>query len=188
MIYFLEGQVVQKGENYLILNRGGLGYQIFVNDFLLSQAKLGLSIKIFTHLYFYEEVAQLYGFLSEEELMFFKKLNQIPNIGPKSAMNILSVIKLSDLKRAILAGDEGALNKISGIGKKTAERIIVEMKDKIDKIDQTSIDQDQDGEVIDGLMKLGYSLKQAREALRRIPVGVKGTSARLKEALKIIVD
>jgi len=187
MIYFLEGTISQVGENYVVLAIGGLGYQVFVGDFFLAQAKIGQFIKVFTHFRLYEENAQLYGFNTEEELMFFNKLNNIPNIGPRSAMNILSAVKLPDLRRAILSGDEEALNKVSGIGKKTASRIIVEMKDKIKTMDKIGAGVGGDAEVIDGLMSLGYNLKQAREAVRKISSDIYGASARLKAALKIIV-
>jgi Holliday junction DNA helicase RuvA len=188
MIYFLEGTVGQVGENYIILTNSGVGYQVFVNEFFLAQAKVGQSIKVFTSFHLSEESARLYGFNTEEELSFFNKLNNIPNIGPKSAMNILSAIKLPDLRRAILDGDEEALNKISGIGKKTASRIIIEMRDKIKTIDKISGGSGDDAAVIDGLVSLGYNLRQAREAVRKISPNIAGTSARLKAALKTIVD
>ena len=188
MIYFLEGTISQVGDHYIILASNGLGYQVFVSEFFLTQAKIGQSVKIFTHFHLYEETAQLYGFSTEEELTFFNKLNNIPNIGPRSAMNILSSIKLPDLRRAILDGDEEALNKVSGIGKKTAVRIIIEMKDKIKTVDKIGASAGDDAEVIDGLMSLGYNLKQAREAVREISPDISGAGARLKAALKTIVD
>lgn len=186
MIYCLEGRISQKGENYLIIEAGSLGYQVFVNDFLLAKTKIDQITKVFTHLYIYEETMQLYGFETEEELVFFKKLNNIPNIGPKSANNILSAIKLSDLKRAIVNEDMDALNKVSGIGKKTAERIIVELKDKIQKIDALTGSGKEDSDVIDALMSLGYPLKDAREVIKKVPENIKGANDRLKEALKIL--
>lgn len=186
MIYCLEGRISQKGENYLIIEAGSLGYQVFVNDFLLAKTKIDQIIKIFTYLHVHEELVQLYGFETEEELFFFKKLNSISNIGPKSANNILSAIKLSDLKRAIVNEDMDALNKVSGIGKKTAERIIVELKDKIKKTDTLTGNGREDGDVIDALMSLGYPLKDAREVIKKIPENIKGANDRLKQALKII--
>ncbi|MDD2646547.1 MAG: Holliday junction branch migration protein RuvA [Patescibacteria group bacterium] len=186
MIYYIEGQVKQKGDNYLVIDSGSLGYQIFVNDFLLNKAKLNELIKIFTHFHVYEETLQLYGFETEEELSFFKKLNNIPNIGPKSANNILSAIKLSDLKRAIINEDMEALNKVSGIGKKTAERIIIELKDKINDVTSSTATGKDDSDVIDGLISLGYTLKDSRVAIKKIPESVKGANERLKQALKIL--
>jgi holliday junction DNA helicase RuvA len=186
MIYFIEGQVKQKGDNYLVISSGNLGYQVFVNDFLLNKVRLNEQIKIFTHLYVHEEIVQLYGFETEEELSFFKKLNTIPNIGPKSANNILSAIKLSDLKRAIINEDMDALNKVSGIGKKTAERIIIELKDKIKDTISPSGSSKNDSDIIDGLISLGYTLKDSREAIKKIPENIKGVNDRLKQALKIL--
>lgn len=185
MIYLLKGKVIQKGENYLILEADNFGYQIFVSDFLLNKTKIGQEIKLWTFFYLREETAELYGFETEEELDFFKRLNAVPNIGPKSAIGILSAIKIADLKRAILNENYKTLTKVSGIGKKTAERIIVEMKGKIEKIfEKTGVDED--AEVIDALVKLGYSLKDAREAIRKIPENIRGTKERLRETLRLI--
>lgn len=185
MIYSIEGKISQKGENYLILEIDDIGYQIFVSDFLLNKAKIGQEIKLWTFLYLREETIELYGFETEDELDFFKKLNAVPNIGPKSAIGVLSVVKISDLKRAILNENYDVLTKVSGIGKKTAERIIIEMKGKVEKMFEAA-ERTEDAEVIDALIKLGYPLKEAREATRKIPENIRGAKERLKEALKII--
>lgn len=186
MIYFLKGKVKQKGENYLVIETNNLGYQVFVTDFLLNKTKVNQEVQIFIYLYLREETIELYGFEAEEELDFFKQLNAIPGIGPKSAISVLSLIRLSDLKKAILNENSDVLTKVSGIGKKTAERIIVELKSKISKKFSAPIESYEDGQVIEALIKLGYSLNQAREAIRKVPENVKGTKERLKEALKII--
>lgn len=185
MIYCLNGKIIQRGEGYLILEADSLGYQVFVSDFVLAKAKIGQTIKLWTFLYLRDETIELYGFENEAELDFFKKLNAVPNIGPKSARTILSAIKLPDLKKAILNENAEVLTKISGIGKKTAERIIIEMKGKIEKMFEGA-QISEDAEVIDGLMKLGYALKDAREVVRNIPQNITGSEERLKEALKII--
>lgn len=186
MFYFLKGKIIQKGENFLVLETDNIGYQIFVSDFLLNKVKIGQNIKLWTFLYLREEVIELYGFETEDELDFFKKLNTVPNIGPKSALSILSVVRISDLKRAILNENYEVLTKVSGIGKKTAERIIIEMKGKVEKMLEIAERTGEDAEVIDALVKLGYSLKEAREVVRKIPENIKGARERLKEALKII--
>ncbi|MGC9048755.1 MAG: Holliday junction branch migration protein RuvA [Patescibacteria group bacterium] len=186
MIYSLKGKVVQKSENYLVLEVGNIGYQIFVSDFLLAKVKIGQEIKLWTFLYLREETLELYGFESEDELDFFKELNAVPNIGPKSAISVLSVIKISDLRRAILNESYETLTKVFGIGRKTAERIIIEMKGKIEKGFGMAAEETEDKEVIDALVQLGYSLREAREVIRKIPEDVKGAKNRLKEALKLI--
>jgi len=185
MFYSIKGKIIQKMENSFILEVGDIGYQIFVSDFLLAKTKLGQEIKLWVFLYLREETIELYGFETEEELDFFKKLNAIPNIGPKSALGILSAIKISELKKAILNENQEVLTKVSGIGKKTAERIIVEMKGKVEKmLEATAIVEDS--EVIDALVKLGYPLKEAREVVRKIPENIKGAKERLREALRLI--
>jgi Holliday junction DNA helicase RuvA len=189
MFYSIKGKVLKKGENYLVLGTNNISYQIFVTDFLLDRVKIGEEKELLIFLYLKEETIELYGFTTEEELFFFKELNAIPNIGPKSALSILSAIKIKDLKEAILNEDETVLVKVSGIGKKTANRIIMEMKSRISKLYKTSSKmKESDAEVIEALVKLGYSLKEARTAVLKLPDDIKGTKERLKEALKIIAN
>lgn len=186
MFYFLKGKITQKGENYLVLETDNIGYQIFVSDFLLTKAKIGQEIKLWTFLYLREETTELYGFETEDELDFFKRLNAVPNIGPKSALGVLSAVKIPDLKRAILNENYETLTKVSGIGKRTAERIIIEMRGKIEKMFGAAAEGTEDAEVIDALVKLGYPLKDAREAIRKIPENIKGAKERLRESLRIL--
>jgi Holliday junction DNA helicase RuvA len=146
---------------------------------------VGEEVRLFTHLYLREETIGLYGFESENELAFFKKLNAIPGIGPRSAIGILSAAKMADLKRAILNENYETLTKVSGIGRKTAERIIIELKDKLEK-DSIAQSGSGDVEVIEALVKLGYPIKDARAAIRKIANDIEGSRARLREALRLI--
>jgi Holliday junction DNA helicase RuvA len=186
MIFKLKGRVVLKEENYLILEVNGFGLQIFVTDFLLDKIKFDDNLSLFTYLYLKDETIELYGFETKEELDFFKQLNALPTIGPKTAISVLSLAKLPDIKKAILDGNVSFLTKVSGIGKKTAERIIIEMKSQIETMKSEIGQSDGNEEVLEGLLHLGYSLQQARQALRKIPDEIKAPEERLKKALQIL--
>jgi len=185
MIYSLYGKIIQKGENFVVLEINQVGYQIFVTDFLLEKIKNSDQIKLFTYLYLREETIELYGFAELSELECFKQLNAVPGIGPKIAINVLSLVKIGDLKKAIQLENMELLTKVSGIGKKTAQRIIMEMKGKLEKIGGEAGDQSS-LEAIEALTKLGYPLNKAREVIKMIPEEIKGTKNKLKEALKIL--
>ncbi len=186
MIFSIEGKVGLKGDHYLVLEVAGFGYQVFVTDFLLDRIKPADSLKLFTYLYLKEETIELYGFESQEELEFFKQLNALPTIGPKTAINVFSLTKLPDLKKAILEGNVSLLTRVSGVGEKTAERIILEMKSQIKKMKGKISQQAGDEDVLEALLRLGYSLHQVREVLRKLPEKIETPEKRLKEALKIL--
>lgn len=185
MIYSIQGKVKIVGEDFLVIQDNNLAYQVFVNDFILHKTKAGQEIELFTYLHNKEETIDLYGFQDETELSYFKRLNGISGIGPKSAMNVLSLVKISDLERAILSENVNILTKVSGIGRKTAERIILELKGKILKTVQSS-EGSADETVIEALTAMGYPLAQARIALRKIDPKIKDTQKKIKAGLKII--
>jgi Holliday junction DNA helicase RuvA len=131
-----------------------------------------------------EDALDLYGFLSEEELSFFEMLISISGIGPKTALNVLSVSSVSALKKAISTSDVSHLVKVSGIGKKIADKIVLELKDKVEGSDENGPTLREEVDAIEALKALGYSQKEAREALKE--ASGKTTSERIKEALKIL--
>ena len=133
MISFLYGMIEEMGEGYLILNVGGVGYELCVsNHTLASIGMIGEDVKIYTYLQVKEDGIALYGFSDKEEKDMFLKLITISGVGPKMASGILSGISVSDLSVAIKREDVKLLSKVKGLGKKTAERICLELKDKID--------------------------------------------------------
>lgn len=183
MIFSITGKIVYKGEDFLVLETGNIGYQIFVSQNLLKKVKLNEKIKIFTFLYKYEEREEIYGFENLEELNFFKKFLPIPGVGPKIAQNILSLGKISEIKRAIEEGKVDFLTKVPGVGKKTAQKIILEMKGKIEEILKPKV---SDKKLELALLKLGYRKDEIKEVISQIPPEIEGTSKRLKAALKIL--
>jgi len=185
MIYALSGKINVIDKNFLVVETNGLSYQVFVTDFLLEKAKIGEPIKLFTYLQLREETIELYGFASQEELNYFKLLNAVVGIGPKTAVGVLSLISIKDLQKAILNGNINILTKISGIGKKTAERIILELKGKIEKLVKWEAAGD-DTLIFDALISMGYTPAQVRTVFKKIPNDISETKQRIKEALKIL--
>ncbi len=187
MIYSIQGKITNLKPDYVVVETNGLSYQIFVTDFLIEKIKKDQKIKLLTYLEVRETAMELYGFEDETHLEYFKYLRSISGIGPKSAMNVLSLVRLSDLEKAILNEKVDILTKVSGIGKKTAQRIVLELKGKIVKTKKGSLEQSEDDSLlIDALISMGYTIIQARETIKKIPSEIQGTKKRLKQALKIL--
>lgn len=185
MIAHLSGTVIKKSAESIVIDAGGIGYRVHALESLLESITTGEEISLHTHLAVREDSMNLYGFATEEELNFFELLLAVPGIGPKSALGILSIAKPDVLARAIISRDTSYLTKVSGIGRKTAEKIILELKDKVDAVrNGESGPLHQDSDVVEALRSLGYTRVEAREALKRVPEETSGTSARIKEALK----
>lgn len=190
MIHYLTGKVAGRGENFAVIENNGIGFKIFLTaDMLNNLPAAGSEVKIFCYLYIREEASlELYGFLKEEELNFFGLLISISGIGPKTALNILAVDRLENIMAAIIENRPDLLTRASGIGQKTAERVILELKNKIKlKTAKTLTEKlDLDNEVEEALVGLGYSRRQVRDALGKISPEIKKIEDRLKEALRFL--
>jgi len=189
MIAKIEGQISYIGNRFLIVDVYGVGYKLFVTNEAISLSKVEESIKLWVHTAVRENSIDLYGFLDIEELSFFELLLDVSGIGPKSALSTLSVAPVSTLRKAIASGDTTYLNKVSGIGRKTAEKIIIELKDKLKEYEgdiATSQVMQEERDILEALRTLGYSQDEAREAIKKIPSNMTEMNNRLKEALKII--
>ncbi len=190
MISFLRGKVIAKSLNYFILDVSNVGYEIFSGDNFLNDIKIGLELEVFTHHHISEVSSDLYGFKSLSELDLFKLLISVSGVGPKSALGVLAIASSDDIKESIIRGDADLLTKVSGIGKKTAERLVLELKNKILKLTTgTNLGADSSlasSDELDALMSLGYSLSEARNALLNVDQNIKDTGERVKQALKII--
>jgi Holliday junction DNA helicase RuvA len=152
----------------------------------MSKIKNGTETMLFIHTHVREDVLDLYGFLDHSELEFFEMLISVSGVGPKSALAILGITSVDTLRKAIGTGDTSYLTKISGIGKKTAEKIVIELRDKVGK--ETGTDKSgslsEELDALEALKSLGYSQHEAREALKKATGG--NTNAKIKEALKIL--
>ncbi|HPK14244.1 MAG TPA: Holliday junction branch migration protein RuvA [Candidatus Paceibacterota bacterium] len=189
MIAKIEGQISYIGNRFLIVDVSGVGYKLFVTNEAISLSKVEESIKLWVHTAVRENSIDLYGFLDIEELSFFEMLLDVSGIGPRSALSTLSVAPVSTLRKAIASGDTTYLNKVSGIGRKTAEKIIIELKDKLKEYEgdiATSQVMQEERDILEALRTLGYSQDEAREAIKKIPSNMTEMNNRLKEALKII--
>lgn len=181
MIGFVQGKIESSNDKYLIVNVNGIGYKIFISlSTFKNLPEKGEKVKLYTYLYVREDKMHLYGFLNQEELEFFELLVSISGIGPKGALGILTVASVKTLKKAIASGESEILTKVSGVGKKIAEKVVLELRNKVDSIDDVSFDN----EAIDALVALGYRLNEAREALRKVPEDIKDIGERVKQALK----
>lgn len=171
-----------------LIEVGGVGYAVRVPFYTLTTTP-GAPVSLFIHTAVREDAIDLYGFATEEELAFFKRLTSVSGVGPKTALGVLNVADIKSLKRSIAAGDASALTKVFGIGKKSAERIVVELRDKL-ALEQSGKPSDlsalgDDGEVIEALMALGYKADESRAALRAIgQEGGGSIKERLGAALK----
>ncbi|MBI2446351.1 MAG: Holliday junction branch migration protein RuvA [Parcubacteria group bacterium] len=189
MISYLEGKIIEKNEKFFVINAGGVGYRIFSHQGILEKIPaISQNIGVWTHLYVREDTLDLYGFTEKEELEFFETLISISGIGPKSALGILEVAPVASLKQAIVSEDETFFTKVSGVGKKTAQRLILELKNKLAKtiMPIKGSDSAEMAEAMDALVSLGYKERDARKVLQEITKDIKGVEAKIKAALKIL--
>lgn len=200
MYAYIKGEIVDISEDNVVLECHDIGYNIKVPFSVIQQLPgIGSQVRIYTYTCVREDAFILYGFLTKDDLWIFKKLITVNGIGPKGALGILSVMSADDLRFAIIAGDSKAISKAPGIGTKSAERIILDLKDKItlepDRIDQNdtiatsadSVNSDARNEAIEAMTALGYSPSEALKAVKQITVtDDMDAGAILKAALKVI--
>ncbi|MFH0814805.1 MAG: Holliday junction branch migration protein RuvA [Candidatus Falkowbacteria bacterium] len=190
MIAYIKGKIKFKEENFVVLENNGIGYQIFVPQEFLLKIEINDDIELFAHQHVREDALQLFGFATAEELKLFELLISISGIGPKSALGVLSVAKINDIKSAIINQDASILRKVSGIGAKTAERIILELKNKVAGIVgigevRSREEMDSDIDAVEALIALGYARDKAREALKKTDSTL-DIGERVKQALRIV--
>lgn len=196
MIGSIKGKVILKTEKFIIVETGGVGYKINVSPDTLSglaprlRSEQNEKIELFSfwiHTHVREDVLDLYGFLERPELDFFEMLINVSGIGPKGALAILGIAPIETLRKAIGTGDTSYLTKISGIGKKTAERIVIELRDKVasefSEKGGSSLQNELDA--LEALKSLGYSQSNAREALKKVSAET-DINKKIREALKIL--
>ena len=186
MISQLTGKISFIALNHIVLNVNGVGYKVFVSNETLVSTKENSNLTLWTHLAVRENAMDLYGFLEKDDLNFFELLLTISGIGPKSALGILNVASVETLRSAISSGDTSYLTKVSGIGTKNAQKIVLELQNKIGKIEGGATIIREEVDVVEALKSLGYSAKEASDALKQVSKEITGTGERVKEALKIL--
>ncbi len=181
MIISISGTVTHKAKNFVVIEASGLGYQVFVNAATLGKLTTGTNIRLWAYEHIREDARDLYGFMSEAEHRLFLALVGISGVGPKMGLGILTLGDAADIERMIDRGDIAAISSISGVGKKTAQKIVLELKGKLVDADGGSEEDD----VLTALIGLGYAKEQAREVLSRQTATAAATAEdRLRVALR----
>lgn len=187
MIYSLSGLVQSKKKGFAVIEVSGIGYQVQAPlSVLTGLPAVGNPITLFIHHHVREDANDLYGFLTDAELSLFESLISISGVGPKSALGIMSVAPTNELIAAINEGRVDLLTKASGVGKKTAERVVLELKGKLTFADTGAAIGKMEGdlELEEALTGLGYSRAQAKAAISKLDPALKDFSDRLKAVLK----
>jgi len=172
MIASLQGQVIQIGEDNLIVEVGGIGYLVYVTEFLVQSQRRGEAVSLLTHLVVREDSLTLFGFQEQEEVSLFQELIRVNGVGPRLALETLSTHNPDVIKRAVLNKQEEIFAQVSGIGKKTAQKILLTLEDRISFTDAMVISPETAGinsEVQQALVTLGYSVLEAQAALQTLP-------------------
>ncbi|MDD5726819.1 MAG: Holliday junction branch migration protein RuvA [Patescibacteria group bacterium] len=183
MLVTLQGMITEVFLDFFILEVNGLGYRLRAHTGTLSSLSVGADKRVYLHEQIREDAYDLYAFLSMDELEFFEKLLSVSGVGPKVAMAVCAAAPLDNLKSRLAQGDADWLASLPGLGKKTAQKIVLELKGKLVEVGVTS---DVDRELIEALTNLGYTAFQAREAAKKVPVETGDTSVRLRAVLKIL--
>ena len=187
MLYFIDGEVVRLSSKFIVLKSGDIAFRISVHpDTIVQIGDQKEKIRVFVYLNVKEDALELYGFLTQEELEFFELLNSVAGVGPKSALALLGFSEVKSLKAAILSNKIEVLTKAPGIGRKTAERIILELKSKISTEEGAIEELEADLELEDALLDLGYSKIDIRRIIKQASNKQLPLNERLKNALKLL--
>ena len=188
MISYLQGKIILKQKDFVILDVNGVGYQVFLSQSSLDKiSEQETMFKVFCYLDVGERSLKLFGFLSFEELKFFGILRSISGIGPRASLDICAVGSPEKVKEEIEKGNERIFESIPGIGKKKAKKIILELSGKLKISEPSSQKQDiSEDEAFLALIKLGFQKIQIQTALSQIPKEIKDSQERIKQALKIL--
>ncbi|HBM81274.1 MAG: Holliday junction branch migration protein RuvA [Clostridiales bacterium] len=192
MIDYIKGTFEDSGKDYIVIDNNGIGYKIFVSSSTIAKInQLNASIKIYTYFHVREDAVVLFGFLTKDELDMFELLISVTGVGPKAALSILSVLAPSKLALAIAGNDIKSLTSVPGVGSKTANRIILELKDKIDIDSMVTKDADiavsEDdalSEAVGALVALGYNIAEANASVANVDRQGKDAESIVKAALK----
>jgi Holliday junction DNA helicase RuvA len=188
MIATLRGEIAQIEENALVIEVGGVGLRVFVPAPLRTRMKAGEVTFLYTHLIVREDALTLYGFESQPERELFNILLGVDGVGPKVALSVLSAMTLDSIQRAVFADEADLLSRVPGVGKKTAQKMALHLKDKLKPVDalaSVAAMTDRDSEVLAALTALGYSVVEAQAAIQALPKDApEDTEERLRLALQ----
>jgi Holliday junction DNA helicase RuvA len=188
MIATLRGEISQVEDNALVVEVGGVGIRVFVPAPLRTRVKAGEAAYLFTHLIVREDALTLYGFESQSDRDLFNILLGVDGVGPKVALSVLSTMTLDSIRNAVFSDEPDILSRVPGVGKKTAQKMALHLKDKLkpgDGLSKLAAISDTDSEVLAALTSLGYSVVEAQTALQSLPKDAPDdTEERLRLALQ----
>jgi Holliday junction DNA helicase RuvA len=189
MIHTITGKLAERNDGYLVVETGGIGFKVMTNNRTAANAPAGGEVKLFTFLYVREDKMELYGFLDEGALKLFELLNSVSGIGPRSALAILDIDSSENIIAAIAGKRPDILTRASGVGQKTAERVILELQNRI-KVPRgtkgATEAMDINQEVEEALVGLGYGRAAVRQIISKVGPEFKTLEDRLRQALKIL--
>lgn len=186
MISYLKGKIIAKNDKTIILKTNNVGYKIFLGENFLSKIQKNNELEIFTYLFWREDKINLYGFSENGQLAFFEKLISVSGVGPRSALHLLDIVGIKNIQQAIFGNQADILTQAKGLGKKTAQRIILELKNRLPNVDKISAIPDipENAEAVSALVNLGYNPNDARKIINQLPPEIKSVSEKIKTALK----
>lgn len=184
MIAYIKGTVIRRGKEKIIVVTQNIGYRIAVPEALRQKLSDGQEIELHLYQYVRENSIELYGFVSPSEVDFFEQLLSVSGVGPKTALSILNTSPVEKIKAAIARGDKIVFKGVSGVGVKTAERILIELRDRITGSIGETLGAGDDNDIADALIRLGYSPAIARSVVQSLPDTLVGVEERIKAALK----
>jgi holliday junction DNA helicase RuvA len=188
MISYLEGSIKYKGLNYLIILTGGVGYKVFVPNDVLNKVIQDNNFSLFIYTNVKDDAIDLYGFNTVEDLALFELFLGVSGVGPKTALAIFSNAKVPQIKAAIVKGDVDFFTAVPRLGRKNAQKIIIELRSKLGSLEDLDLTADggENKEIVDALKAFGFSANEAREALKSIKDLEGDTSYKIKSALKYL--
>ncbi len=184
MLAYIKGTVLRRGKEKVIVVSQNIGYRIAVIEALLHKISDGQEIELHLHQHIRENSVELYGFASSHEVDFFDQLLSVSGVGPKTALSILNAAPVQKVKTAIARGDRVIFKGVSGVGAKTAERILLELRDRIEGVVGETLAYEDDSDICEALIHLGYSPAIARSVVQSLPDTLTGVEERMKAALK----
>lgn len=185
MIAKIKGKIDFARESYVVVDVGGIGYKIFVTAYTMGKIAGSEDVEFYIHTHTREDILALYGFLTLDELEMFELLISVSGIGPKAGLGILSIADPKTIRAAVANEDASILTKVSGVGKKTAGRVILELKNKIGNIGANEKSEAvSDSDALEALVAMGYSVSESRDSLKSISKEISDVGERVKAALK----
>ncbi len=189
MIRLLKGTIELIDDQHILIDVNGVGYHVFASRDVLTRAVVSAAIKVFIYAHIREDMFDLYGFATLEDLKLFEQVITVSGIGPKTAIGIFAIGSREKIIHAIATGDVNFFISVPRLGRKNAQKLIIELKNKIgslEDLDLSSTSGQEDGEVIEALKSFGFTVREAQEAIRSIDQNISSTSDKVRLALKFL--